>query len=84
MLLRRTEKGHAELTAGVRTLSLSERSLLLMADGGRSVGEISSLAGHGAVSTVTKLVQSGYLEPIGAFLRPAVKMEAGERTAPSC
>ena len=33
MLLQKTEKARLELSPGVRTLSLRERSLLLLADG---------------------------------------------------
>ena len=33
MLLQKTEKARLELTPGMRTLSLRERSLLLLADG---------------------------------------------------
>ena len=69
MLLQRTEKGRAELSAGVRTLSLRDRRLLLEADGSRSVGELSSLIEGEGVATVMRLVQCGYLEPLGRPLR---------------
>ncbi len=62
MLLQRTEKARDELRPGMRTLGLRERSLLLMADGNKSLYDINAVMGGQAEPIVLDLVRRGYLE----------------------
>ena len=43
MQLQKTDKGRAELSPGVRTLGQRERTFLLLADGRRSLQDISKV-----------------------------------------
>lgn len=61
MLLQKTDKARAELQPGARTLGLRERSLLLMADGRKSVREMRAVLGDAVEPMVQQLVDSGYL-----------------------
>ena len=61
MLLQKTDKARAELQPGARTLSLRERSLLLMADGRKSVQDMQAVLGDTVEPMVRQLVDSGYL-----------------------
>jgi hypothetical protein len=63
MLLQRTDKARDELRPGVRTLGLRERSLLLMADGNKSLYDINAVMGGQAEPIVLELVRRGYLVP---------------------
>lgn len=61
MLLHRTEKARRELSPGVRTLSLRERSLLLLADG-KPLADLQAMYhGIGAQMVEQQLVREGYL-----------------------
>lgn len=62
MLLQRTDKARDELRPGMRTLGLRERSLLLMADGNKSLFDINAVMGGQAEPIVLDLVRRGYLE----------------------
>lgn len=62
MLLRRTEKARVELRPGVRTLGLRERSLLLLADGSRSLLDFKPFFDGAGEQIVLDLVRDGYLE----------------------
>jgi hypothetical protein len=62
MLLQRTDKARQELQPGVRTLGLKERSLLLMADGGKTTAELQQLFDGQGAAIVTDLMQRGYLQ----------------------
>lgn len=82
MLLQKTDKARAELQPGIRTLGLRERSLLLMADGHKSLADMAAVLGDSAGPLVQQLLQSGYLEPVqvaSAPIRPppAAKEEPG-------
>ncbi len=61
MLLQKTDKARAELQPGARTLSLRERSLLLMADGRKSVQDMRAVLGDTVEPMLRQLVDSGYL-----------------------
>lgn len=62
MLLQRTDKARDELRPGMRTLGLRERSLLLMADGNKSLFDINAVMGGQAEPIVLDLVRRGYLQ----------------------
>ncbi|HSV44482.1 MAG TPA: hypothetical protein VLJ58_01720, partial [Ramlibacter sp.] len=69
MLVQRTEKGRAELKPGVRTLGQRERSVLLLADGNKSIGDLSTLFEDQGTQIALGLMREGYLElrrPSGA------------------
>ncbi|MDA8456234.1 hypothetical protein M4R22_15810 [Acidovorax sp. GBBC 3334] len=65
MLLLKTDKARLELSPGVRTLSLRERSLLLLADG-RPAAELEALYHGAGKDIVSKLLAEGYLAHAGA------------------
>lgn len=60
MLLQKTEKAHQELSPGVRTLSLRERSLLLLADG-KPVSALQAMYHGMGAQIVESLLHQGYL-----------------------
>ena len=83
MMLLKTDKARTELMRGVRTLSLRERSLLLLADG-KPLHELQALYHGMGAQLVEQLIREGYLarpsmdddadEPI-----PALRTLAGTR-----
>lgn len=75
MLLLKTDKARLELSPGVRTLSLRERSLLLLADG-RPVAELQAMYNGLGAELVSELLRQGYLaEPVAP--------NAGDGSAPA-
>lgn len=60
MLLQKTEKARLELSPGVRTLSLRERSLLLLADG-KPMADLQAMYNGGGAQIVERLMDQGYL-----------------------
>ena len=60
MLLHRTDKARRELSPGVRTLSLRERSLLLLADG-KPLADLQAMYHGIGAQMVEQLVREGYL-----------------------
>ena len=60
MLLHRTDKARRELSPGVRTLSLRERSLLLLADG-KPLADLQAMYHGIGAQIVEQLVREGYL-----------------------
>ena len=66
MLLRRTEKARSELRPGVRTLGLRERSMLLLADGNKSILDFRTMFDGEGEQIILHLVKQGYLEPARA------------------
>jgi len=65
-LLLKTDKARHELSPGVRTLSLRERSLLLLADG-RPLAELQAMYNGVGAEMVAELLRQGYLaEPVVA------------------
>lgn len=71
MLLQKTDKARAELQPGARTLSLRERSLLLMADGRKSVQDMRAVLGDTVEPMLRQLVDSGYLVAVQPAPPPA-------------
>ncbi|MHB1115150.1 MAG: hypothetical protein ACYC4S_09120 [Rhodoferax sp.] len=70
MLLQRTEKARRELSPGVRTLSLRERSLLLLADG-KPLADLQAMYNGVGAQMVDHLVREGYLTQLAATQTPA-------------
>lgn len=62
MQLHKTELARAELKPGVRTLGQRERTLLLLADGSRSLDDIKILFEGEGERIALQLLQDGYLE----------------------
>ena len=60
MLLLKTDKARQELMPGVRTLSLRERSLLLLAEG-KPLAELQAMYSGGGAEIVEHLLSQGYL-----------------------
>lgn len=63
MRLEKTDKARAELQPGSRTLSLRERSLLLLANGRKTAQEIGAYYGEEGQRLVQQLLHDGYLAP---------------------
>ena len=63
MLLQRTEKARIELLPGPRTLGLRERSVLMLANGDKSLMDLEPLFGGEGWQIALDLVRQGYLEP---------------------
>ncbi len=70
MLLQRTDKARDELQPGIRTLGLRERSLLLLADGTKSLFDLNAVMGGQAEPIVLDLVRRGYLESAARAAEP--------------
>ena len=85
MLLQRTDKARNELRPGMRTLGLRERSLLLLADGNKSLFDINAVMGGQAEPIVLDLVRRGYLESAArmAETRPTPAPVAAPAPAPT-
>ncbi|RQO82059.1 hypothetical protein [Acidovorax sp. FJL06] len=60
MLLQKTDKARLELSPGVRTLSLRERSLLLLADG-KPLSDLQAMYNGIGAQIVDNLMRQGYL-----------------------
>ncbi|WP_343589916.1 hypothetical protein [Paracidovorax wautersii] len=83
MLLQKTDKARLELSPGVRTLSLRERSLLLLADG-RSKVELDAMYNGLGAEMVRELLRQGYLTALSLPGAPAdAEAGSGEAPAPS-
>ncbi|ADX45194.1 hypothetical protein Acav_1272 [Paracidovorax avenae ATCC 19860] len=80
MLLLKTDKARLELSPGVRTLSLRERSLLLLADG-RPAAELEALYHGAGKDIVARLLADGYLVQAGGAAAPAPAPAAAPSTA---
>ena len=74
MLLQKTEKARLELSPGVRTLSLRERSLLLLADG-KPLSDLQAMYNGIGAQIVENLMRQGYLTG-PADLPPAPELTA--------
>ena len=81
MLLQKTEKARLELSPGVRTLSLRERSLLLLADG-KPLSDLQAMYNGIGAQIVENLMRQGYLTG-PADLPPAPEPTASTTPAPS-
>ena len=85
MSLHKTDKARAELAPGSRSLGQRERTLLLLADGTKSLEILGSLFDGQANAIVLKLLQTGYLEnrpPDGAAVMqvPGAQRPPGQST----
>ena len=81
MLLQKTEKARLELMPGVRTLSLRERSLLLLVDG-KPLSDLQAMYNGIGAQIVENLMRQGYLTgPAG--LPPAATAAGSGTRAPS-
>eukprot|EP01034_Spumella_vulgaris_P042381 gene42381-52559_t len=69
MLLIKTDKARQELAPGMRTLSLRERSLLLLAEG-KSQAELQAMYNGGGAQIVEHLLHQGYLAPMAPTAAP--------------
>ncbi|ABM37984.1 MULTISPECIES: hypothetical protein [Polaromonas] len=72
MQLHKTNRARAELKPGVRTLGQRERTLLLLADGSKSVQDFKLLFDGSGEEMVLRLLQEGFLETQAAPERPLV------------
>lgn len=77
MLLQRTEKARRELSPGVRTLSLRERSLLLLADG-KPLSELQAMYNGTGAEMVDHLLHEGYLANLAATESASIALPAPE------
>ena len=75
MLLQKTEKARLELSPGVRTLSLRERSLLLLVDG-KPLSDLQAMYNGIGAQIVDNLMREGYLT--GPAALPAADRPGGE------
>ena len=91
MLLHKTEKARLELSPGVRTLSLRERSLLLLADG-KSLSDLQAMYNGIGAQIVDNLMRQGYLtgpaalptanEPPAGVIQASAKAPSIQRPEP--
>lgn len=80
MLLQKTDKARLELSPGVRTLSLRERSLLLLADG-KSLSDLQAMYNGIGAQIVDNLMRQGYLT--GPATLPEAPTPPPTATAPA-
>lgn len=84
MQLMRTEKARQELRPGVRTLSQKQRSVLLLADGSRSLPDLRGLFDGEAEAIALDLLRAGYLEIGGQQgAAPAARTAGAANRAPA-
>ena len=62
MQLHKTDRARAELKPGVRTLGQRERTLLLLADGSKSVQDFRPLFDGDGEAVALRLLREGFLE----------------------
>ncbi len=77
MQLHKTERARAELKPGVRTLGQRERTLLLLADGSKSVQDFRPLFDGDGEQIALRLLRDGFLEA-----HPGQKMQATLSASP--
>ena len=81
----KTEKGRYELAPGVRTLTLRERSFLLMATGHRTLADISKALPGNSIEIANQLLEKGFIAvptaPAPAAQRLDMRESADESTA---
>ncbi len=70
MLLQRTEKARMELQPGVRTLGQRERSLLLMANGSKTLAELTIMFDGQGRELAMQLLAQGFLESAAGTQAP--------------
>lgn len=82
MLLIKTDKARQELAPGMRTLSLRERSLLLLADG-KPLSDLQAMYNGGGAQIVEHLLRQGYLASVAPPGNPAAVQEATVSAQPA-
>jgi hypothetical protein len=84
MKLQKTAKARLELQPGVRTLGQRERALLLLADGQKTIRDVSPYFDDQLAQLVNRLVLDGYLERVAANhpLDVGTRPLGGEISAP--
>ena len=83
MQLHKTDRARAELKPGVRTLGQRERTLLLLADGLKSIQDFKPLFGGDGEQIAMQLLRAGYLVTQAAAERVAVVLPAATSTSVS-
>ena len=83
MQLHKTDRARAELKPGVRTLGQRERTLLLLADGHKSIQDFKPLFGGDGEQIAMQLLRAGYLVKQAAAERVAVVLPAATSTSVS-
>ena len=83
MQLHKTDRARAELKPGVRTLGQRERTLLLLADGLKSIQDFKPLFGGDGEQIAMQLLRAGYLVTQAAAERVAVVLPAATSTSAS-
>ena len=83
MQLHKTDRARAELKPGVRTLGQRERTLLLLADGHKSIQDFKPLFGGDGEQIAMQLLRAGYLVTQAAAERVAVVQPAATSTSVS-
>ena len=78
MQLYKTERARAELKPGIRTLGQRERTLLLLADGSKSVQDFRPLFDGDGEQIALRLLRDGFLEA-----HPGQKMQSAASAAPA-
>lgn len=81
MQLHKTDRARAELKPGVRTLGQRERTLLLLADGHKSIQDFKPLFGGDGEQIAMQLLRDGYLVAQAAAKRAAVALPAATPTS---
>lgn len=73
MRVQKTEKARAELRPGARSLGQRERTMLLLADGQKSVMEIAAFFKDGGQELARRLLDDGYLAEVEFAGRAAMR-----------
>lgn len=81
-IYRKTDKGRAEIGTRAHQLPLQLRSLLIMADGRRTVAQLAQLGPHAATG-LSKLAAEGYLEALIERARGGTPTPASAEPAPA-
>ena len=78
MQLHKTDRARAELKPGIRTLGQRERTLLLLADGSKSVQDFRPFFDGDGEQIALRLLRDGFLEA-----HPGQKMQSAASAAPA-
>ncbi len=81
MKLHKTDRARAELKPGVRTLSQRDRTLLLMADGSKSVQDLRPLFDGNGEGIALRLLREGFLQVHPAPKPSSLAAPVPQRTA---
>ena len=81
MRLQKTDKAKAELQPGVRTLGQRQRTLLLMADGRKTISDFRSLFNGEGETVAIQLIEDGYLVGEALAAKAIARSTAAARNA---